>query len=473
MPEQDAHARARNFETVTLGYTDESAQLEAQRCLQCKKPTCVDGCPVSVPIRDFIKAITQQDYATAVRTIKTTNLLPAVCGRVCPQEEQCEKKCVVGKKQEPVAIGRLERFVADWEASQGEAPLPSLPPKTGKKVAVVGAGPGGLICAGDLIQKGHDVTIFEALHKAGGVLVYGIPEFRLPKAIVEREVEFLRRLGVEVRCDFVVGKTQTISQLMEEEGFDAVYIGVGAGLPWFMDVPGENLNGVYSANEYLTRNNLMKAFEFPLADTPIKRHRNVAVIGGGNVAMDSVRTALRLGADNAYIVYRRGDEEMPARREEIEHARHEGVQFLLLTAPVRCIGNKEGWITGLECIKMTLGEPDSSGRRRPVPVEGSNYVLEVDAVVVAIGTSANPLLAQTTPDMEFSRRGYIVVESEATGRTTKKGVFAGGDIVTGAATVILAAGAGRNAARAIHQYLEDGQWWDPKAPQPAPVPSAG
>ncbi len=467
MPEQNAKKRAKNFEQVTTGYTEEQAQLEASRCLSCKKPSCVAGCPVSVPINVFIQAIKDKDYAKAVAAIKTTNLLPAVCGRVCPQEEQCEKVCVIAKKQESVAIGRLERFVADWEASQGESPLPPKPKKTGKKVAVVGSGPGGLICAGYLIQAGHDVTIFEALHKAGGVLVYGIPEFRLPKAIVQREVEYLQKLGCELRTDFVVGKTRTIGELMKEDGFDAVYIGVGAGLPWFMDIPGENLNGVYSANEYLTRNNLMKAFEFPNADTPIKRHKNVAVVGGGNVAMDSVRTALRLGADNAYIVYRRGMEELPARKEEIEHAGHEGVQFKLLTAPVRVIGNKEGWVEGLECLEMELGEPDASGRRRPVPKEGSNFVLEIDAVIPAIGTSANPLLAQTTPDMQFNRKGYIVVESEKTGRTTKKGVFAGGDIVTGAATVILAAGAGRSAGMAIDKFLKDDEWWDPNAPKPA------
>jgi glutamate synthase (NADPH/NADH) small chain len=467
MPEQNAKQRAKNFQQVTTGYTEEMAQLEASRCLSCKKPPCVNGCPVNVPIMDFIKAVKEKDYAKAVASIKSTNLLPAVCGRVCPQEIQCESKCVVGKKNEPVAIGRLERFVADWEASQGESPVPPKPKKTGKKVAVCGSGPGGLICAGYLIQAGHDVTIFEALHKAGGVLVYGIPEFRLPKAIVQREVEYLQKLGVELKTDFVVGKTRTIGDLMTKDGFDAVYIGVGAGLPWFMDVPGENLNGVYSANEYLTRNNLMKAFEFPNSDTPIKRHKNVAVVGGGNVAMDSVRTALRLGADNAYIVYRRGMEELPARKEEVEHAQHEGVQFKILTAPVKVLGNKEGWVEGLECVEMELGEPDASGRRRPIEKKGSNFVMKVDAVIPSIGTGANPLLAQTTPDMQFNKRGYIVVESEATGRTTKKGVFAGGDIVTGAATVILAAGAGRAAGMAIDKYLKDGEWWDPNAPKPA------
>ena len=383
-----------------------------------------------------------------------------------------EQVCVLTKKQEPVAIGRLERFVADWEAQQGESPLPQMPPKTGKKVAVCGSGPGGLICAADLIQAGHDVTMFEALHKPGGVLVYGIPEFRLPKAIVQREVETSSAWASSSRRDFVVGKTRTIDELMEQDGYDAVFIGVGAGLPWFMDIPGENLNGVYSANEYLTRNNLMKAYEFPNADTPIKRHKNVAVVGGGNVAMDSVRTALRLGADNAYIVYRRGMEELPARKEEVEHAQHEGVQFKILTAPVKVIGNKEGWVCGMECVEMELGEPDASGRRRPIEKKGSNFVMEVDAVIPSIGTSANPLLAQTTPDMQFNRKGYIVVESEKTGRTTKKGVFAGGDIVTGAATVIKAAGAGRDAGMAIDKFLKDGEWWDPNAPKPAEAPAA-
>ncbi len=461
MPEQDAHARAKNFESVTLGYTMEQAVVEATRCIQCKKPYCIGGCPVAIDIPGFIQLVKDKEFLKAAQLVKRTNLLPAVCGRVCPQEEQCEAVCVLGKKQDPVAIGRLERFVADYEAEHGEIPLPEFPPKTGKKVAVVGAGPGGLTVAGDLIQQGHDVTIFEALHKAGGVLVYGIPEFRLPKAIVEREVEYLQRLGVELKLNHVIGKIRTIDQLMEEDGFDAVFIGSGAGLPWFMDIPGENLNGVFSANEYLTRNNLMKAFDFPSYDTPIKKFKNVAVIGGGNVAMDSVRTALRLGADNAYIVYRRGREEMPARQEEIEHAEHEGVKFKNLTAPVRILGNDEGWVTALECLEMELGEPDASGRRRPIPVKGSEFILEMDAVVIAIGTSANPLIAQTTPDLKLNRKGYIEVENETTCRTSKKGVFAGGDIVTGSATVILAMGAGRNAANAIQNYLQTGEWWSP------------
>ncbi|OIP62041.1 MAG: glutamate synthase (NADPH), homotetrameric [Nitrospirae bacterium CG2_30_53_67] len=465
MPEQDPHQRAKNFSSVTLGYKLEHAVTEASRCLQCKKPFCITGCPVSINIPKFIKLIQEKEFLKAVQAIKETNLLPAVCGRVCPQEDQCEKVCVVGKKGEPVAIGRLERFVADYEAEHGEVPLPELPPKTGKKVAVVGAGPGGLTVAGDLIRRGHDVTIFEALHKAGGVLVYGIPEFRLPKAIVGREVKYLQRLGVDLRLNHVIGKIRTIDQLMKEDGYDAVFIGSGAGLPWFMGIPGENLNGVYSANEYLTRNNLMKAFEFPVYDTPIKKFKNVAVIGGGNVAMDSVRTALRLGADNAYIVYRRSRTEMPARKEEVDHAEHEGVQFKNLTAPVRVIGNEQGWVTGLECLKMELGEPDASGRRRPVPIKGSEFTLPMDAVIIAIGTSANPLIAQTTPDLKLNKKGYIEVENETTCRTSKKGVFAGGDIVTGSATVILAMGAGRNAAKAIQQYLQTGEWWKPNGNQ--------
>lgn len=461
MPEQAAHVRAQNFESVTLGYSEEQAVTEASRCIQCKKPLCVGGCPVYIDIPGFIQLVKDKEFLKAAQLVKETNLLPAVCGRVCPQEDQCEKLCVLSKKQDPVAIGRLERFVADYEAAYGEVPLPQLPPKTGKKVAVVGAGPGGLTVAGDLIKEGHDVTIFEALHKAGGVLVYGIPEFRLPKAIVDREVDYLTKLGVEMKLNYVIGKIRTIDQLMQEDGYDAVFIGSGAGLPWFMDIPGENLNGVFSANEYLTRNNLMKSFDFPNYDTPIKRFKNVAVIGGGNVAMDSVRTALRLGADNAYILYRRGRAEMPARKEEIEHAEHEGVKFKNLTAPVRILGNDEGWVTGLECLEMELGEPDSSGRRRPVPKKGSEFVIPMDAVIVAIGTSANPLIGQTTPDLKLNKWGYIEVENEETCRTSKRGVFAGGDIVTGAATVILAMGAGRNAAKHIQEYLQTGSWWTP------------
>jgi len=459
MPEQDAHVRARNFMEVTLGYTEEQALLEASRCLQCKKPFCRTGCPVNIDIKSFIDLIEKKDYLGALAKIKESSLLPAVCGRVCPQESQCEEKCIVGKKGEPVAIGRLERFVADYQAKHGGGSLPKLPEPTGKKVAIVGAGPSGLTAAFDLTLMGHKVTIFEALHKAGGVLVYGIPEFRLPKAIVEQEVNMLKQLGVEIKLDYVIGKIKTIDELMQNEGYDAVYVCNGAGLPWFMGVPGENLNGVFSANEFLTRSNLMKAFDFPNYETPVKKFKNVAVVGGGNVAMDAVRTALRLGADNAYIVYRRSKDELPARGEEVEHAGHEGVQFQLLTAPVKVVGNEQGWVTGLECLRMELGEPDESGRRRPVAVAGSEFIIDCDAVIVSIGTSSNPLLFQTTPGLGQTKKGYIEVESETTCRTTKKGVFAGGDIVTGAATVILAMGAGRNAAAGINKYLNDGEWW--------------
>jgi len=459
MPEQDAHVRAKNFQEVTTGYTEEQALLEASRCLQCKKPFCRTGCPVGIDIKSFIGLVSEKNFLGALAKIKESSLLPAVCGRVCPQEMQCEKFCIVGKKNEPVAIGRIERFVADYQAKHGGGELPQPASTSGKKVAVVGAGPSGLTAAFDLTLLGHKVTIFEALHKAGGVLVYGIPEFRLPKAIVEKEVDLLQQLGVEIKLDYVIGKIKTIDQLMEEDGFDAVYVGNGAGLPWFMGIPGENLNGVFSANEYLTRSNLMKAYEFPNYETPIGRFKNVAVVGGGNVAMDSVRTALRLGADNAYIVYRRSKDELPARKEEVEHAGHEGVQFKLLTAPVRVIGNEQGWVTGLECLEMELGEPDDSGRRRPVPKKGSEFVIPCDAIVVSIGTSSNPLLFQTTPGLGQTKKGYIEVESEETCRTTKKGVFAGGDIVTGAATVILAMGAGRNAAKHMDEYLKTGEWW--------------
>jgi glutamate synthase (NADPH/NADH) small chain len=458
MPEQDPHVRAKNFEEVTLGYTEEQALLESSRCLQCKKPFCTTGCPVGIDIKSFIGLIQSKEYLAALGKIKESSLLPAVCGRVCPQEIQCEKLCILGKKGDSVAIGRLERFVADFQAKHGGGELPKAAAPSGKKIAIVGAGPSGLTAAFDLTIMGHKVTVFEALHKAGGVLVYGIPEFRLPKAIVDREVKVLEQMGVEIKLNYVIGKIKTIDQLMEE-GFDAVYICNGAGLPWFMGIPGENLNGVYSANEFLTRSNLMKAFRFPEYETPIKRFKNVAVVGGGNVAMDAVRTALRLGADNAYIVYRRSKDELPARKEEVEHAGHEGVKFQLLTAPVKVLGNEQGWVRGLECIEMELGEPDESGRRRPVAKPNSEFVLEVDAVIVSIGTSSNPLLFQTTPGLGQTKKGYIEVENEQTCRTTKKGVFAGGDIVTGSATVILAMGAGRSAAKSIDQDLNTGEWW--------------
>ena len=451
MPEQDPKVRVKNFNEVPTGYTEETAIAEAKRCIQCKKPGCIAGCPVDVDIPGFIALIAAGKFIEAALKLKETNALPAVCGRVCPQEDQCEKVCILGKKGEPVAIGRLERFAADAERQSGKISIPAPAKPNGKKVAIVGAGPSGLTIAGDLIKLGYDVTIFEALHKAGGVLVYGIPEFRLPKAIVEAEVDYLRKLGVKIETNAVIGRLKTVDELFAE-GFDAVYLGVGAGAPVFMDIPGENLSGIYSANEYLTRSNLMKAYRFPEYDTPIVRGKNVAVIGGGNVAMDSVRTALRLGADNATIIYRRTEVEMPARIEEVHHAKEEGVQFRLLTNPVEYIGSKEGWVTGVRCQRMELGEPDESGRRRPVPVAGSEFVIPVDTVVVAVGTMANPIVPATTPGLETNRRGYIVAK-DASGRTSREGVYAGGDIVTGSATVILAMGAGRLAARAIHEYL--------------------
>ncbi len=451
MPEQDPRVRIHNFNEVPTGYTEELAIAEAKRCIQCKKPGCIAGCPVDVDIPGFVALIAEGKFIEAALKLKETNALPAVCGRVCPQEDQCEKLCILGKKGEPVAVGRLERFAADTERQSGKIAIPPKPQPNGKRVAVVGAGPSGLTIAGDLVKLGYDVTIFEALHKAGGVLVYGIPEFRLPKAIVEAEVDYLTKLGAKIETNAVIGRLKTVDDLFAE-GFHAVYLGVGAGAPVFMNIPGENLSGIYSANEYLTRSNLMKAYRFPEYDTPIVLGRNVAVIGGGNVAMDSVRTALRLGADNAFIIYRRTEVEMPARIEEVHHAKEEGVQFKLLTNPVEYIGNKEGWVTGMRCQQMELGEPDDSGRRRPVPVKGSEFVIPVDTVVVAVGTMANPIVPATTPGLETNRWGYIVTKDDS-GRTSREGVYAGGDIVTGSATVILAMGAGRQAARAIHAYL--------------------
>ncbi len=450
MPEQDPKNRIKNFEEVPHGYTPEMARQEALRCLQCKKPLCCDGCPVSIDIPGFIKLIAEGDFLAAARKIKETNALPAVCGRVCPQEDQCEKVCIVGKKFKPVAIGNLERFVADYERNHGAVGIPVIPKKTGYKVAVVGAGPAGLACAGELIKMGHDVTIFEALHKAGGVLVYGIPEFRLPKAIVESEVEYLRKLGVRVDLNTVIGKAQTVDELLQN-GFDAVFVGTGAGLPMFMGIAGENLNGVYSANEYLTRVNLMRAYNQTYA-TPIAMRKNVAVIGAGNVAMDAARTALRLGAENVYVVYRRSREEMPARIDEIHHGEEEGLQFRFLTNPIRILGDEKGWVKGLECTRMELGEPDESGRRRPIPVKGSEFVIDVECVIMSIGNGPNPLVQSTTPDIQVNKWGNIVADLE-TCKTSKEGVFAGGDIVTGAATVILAMGAGKKAAKAIDAYV--------------------
>ena len=450
MPEQEPKVRAKNFNEVPFGYTPELAQLEAGRCLQCKKPKCIEGCPVEIDIPAFVKLISDGDFAGSARKLKERNSLPAVCGRVCPQEDQCEKVCIVGKKDQPVAIGRLERFAADWERTKGEVTIPEKAPATGKKVAVVGSGPAGLTLAGDLILKGHEVTVFEALHKTGGVLIYGIPEFRLPKDIVQSEVNYLERLGVKVECNCVIGRIETVDELLNE--YDAVFLGLGAGLPQFLNVPGENYCGIYSANEYLTRSNLMKAYLFPKYDTPIARGKNVAVFGAGNVAMDSARTALRLGADTVRIIYRRSRDEMPARIEEVHHAEEEGVQFYLLTAPTKFLGNDNGWVTGVECLRMELGEPDESGRRRPVPIKGSEFQLECDMAAVAIGAGPNPLLPTQTPGLELNKRGYIVADLE-TGKTSKPGVWAGGDIVTGSATVILAMGAGRKAANSVHEYL--------------------
>lgn len=453
MPRQVPQVRAHNFDEVALGYTEELAIAEARRCIQCKKPSCVAGCPVAVQIPDFIDLLARRDFAGAIRKIKETNSLPAVCGRVCPQEDQCEKRCTLGIKFEPVAIGRLERFVADREQASGKVDLPPKAAPTGKKIAIVGSGPSGLTAAGELCKMGHEVTIFEALHKPGGVLAYGIPEFRLPKRIVQNEVDYLIRLGVKLKTNHVIGRIATVDELLTEEGFNAVFLGTGAGLPYFMGIPGENLNGVYSANEFLTRANLMKAYLFPEYDTPIKRGKRVTVIGGGNVAMDSARTALRLGADQVTIVYRRSREELPARAEEVENAEEEGIQFKLLTNPVKLQGNERGWVESMECLQMELGEPDESGRRRPIPIKDSEFIIETDIVVIAIGQGANPLVTSTTKGLKTNKYGYILADNE-TGRTTKENVYAGGDIVTGAATVILAMGAGRSSAHAIDASLK-------------------
>ena len=456
MPKQDPKLRVKNFNEVALGYTKEQAVREASRCLRCKKPLCVSGCPVDIDIPAFIEHIQNNDFMGAIHKIKEKNSLPAICGRVCPQEEQCEVNCILGRKKDPIAIGRLERFVADYEFHQGDVRLPHIPKSTGKKIAIVGAGPAGLTVAGELTKMGHGVTVFEALHKPGGVLIYGIPEFRLPKWIVQRECDYIGKLGAEIRVNQVVGKSSTVDDLLKD-GYDAIFIGTGAGLPYFMNIPGENLNGVYSANEFLTRVNLMKAYLFPEYDTPIRYGQNIAVVGGGNVAMDSARTSLRLGAENVYLIYRRAREQMPAREEEIENAFEEGIQPLLLNNPIRILGNDKGWVRGIECIKMELGKPDDSGRRRPVPIKDSEHTVNVDMVVVAIGQGPNPLLTSTTSDLKLTKWGNIVAD-ESTGKTSKKGVFAGGDIVTGTATVILAMGAGKKAAQSIDVYLKGGKW---------------
>ncbi|HMK34168.1 MAG TPA: NADPH-dependent glutamate synthase [Desulfomonilaceae bacterium] len=447
MPEQDALERAHNFYEVALGYTNDLSLLEASRCLRCKKPYCMSGCPVEVDIPDFIEMVKAGDLMGAAWKVKEKNSLPRIAGRVCPQESQCEAKCVLNKKGkgEPCAIGRLERYVADWAAEHGGGKMPELPKPTGLKVGVVGSGPAGLTLAGALVKKGVGVTVFEALHELGGVLVYGIPEFRLPKAIVRAEVDELRQLGVEFKTNWVVGRIETVDDLLEKRKLDAVFIGSGAGAPLFLKIPGENLNGVYSANEYLTRTNLMKAYRFPEMDTPVARGRRVVVFGGGNVAMDSARSALRLGAQEVTIVYRRTMAELPARAEEVHHAEEEGVKFKLLTAPLEIIGNEAGWAVGIKCQQMELGEADQSGRRRPVPVEGAYFDIECDTVIVAIGNAANPLVPTTTKNLETNKWGNIVADLD-TGKTSKDRVWAGGDIVTGAATVILAMGAGRKAA---------------------------
>jgi glutamate synthase (NADPH/NADH) small chain len=451
MPEQDPLVRNKNFQEVALGYTEEQAVKEAEKCLTCRNPKCISGCPVEVDIKEFVELVKQRKFMEAALKIKETNSLPAICGRVCPQETQCEAPCIYGIRNEPVAIGRLERFVADYARAHGE-PLPEIAEKNGKKIAVIGSGPAGLTCAGDLVKIGYDVTIFEAFHKPGGVLIYGIPEFRLPKDIVMSEVEYLENLGVEIKYNYVVGKIRTVMDLMNEDGFVAVFLGTGAGAPNFMRIPGMNLVTVFSANEFLTRVNLMKAYEFPKYDTPVRIGDRVAVIGGGNVAMDAARTALRLGAAEVTIVYRRSRDELPARLEEVHHAEEEGIIFKLLTNPTEVIGNEKGEVIGMQCIKMELGEPDDSGRRRPIPIDGSEFIIDVDTVIVAIGNSPNPIIPQTTPGLDVSRWGTIVID-EDTGMTSIPGVFAGGDIVTGAATVISAMGAGKRAARGIHKHI--------------------
>jgi glutamate synthase (NADPH/NADH) small chain len=459
MPERDAEERSHSFDEVNLGLHVMDAITEATRCIECAKPGCVVQCPVGVKIKEVVALIHAGDYLAAAAKLREDNSLPAITGRVCPQENQCEGGCVLGKKGAPVAIGNLERFVADFERTSGQLGLPVNAPSTGKSIAIVGSGPAGLSAAGDLIQKGHRVRVFEALHEIGGVLVYGIPEFRLPKSIVKGEVDNLRRMGVEFETNVVVGKSVTIDELMQDEQYDAVFVATGAGLPQFLNIPGEHFNGVYSANEFLTRINLMRAYKADEYDEPIYdcRNRDVIVVGGGNTAMDAVRTAKRLGAKSATLVYRRSEAEMPARLEEVKHAQQEGIEFCMLTAPVELLGDENGWLTGARCVRMELGEPDESGRRRPVPVPGSEFILPANVVIIGVGTTANPLIQSTTPDLKTTSRNYIVA-NPSTLRTSKRGVFAGGDIVTGGATVILAMGAGRKAAASIHDYLTTGEW---------------
>jgi len=459
MPEIDSTARSRNFEEVNSGLPPAEAMVEATRCIECAKPGCVEQCPVGVKVKEVVALIYAGDYLGAAAKLREDNALPAITGRVCPQEHQCEGGCVMGRKGAPLAIGHLERFVADYERQSGRLGLPHIAPQTGKSVAIVGSGPAGLSAAGDLVQKGHRVHVFEALHELGGILVYGIPEFRLPKSIVREEIGNLRRMGVEFETNVVVGKSVTIDELMKDEDYDAVFVATGAGLPRFLGIPGEHLNGVYSANEFLTRVNLMRAYRAAEYDEPIYdcRGRDVMVVGGGNTAMDAVRTARRLGAQTATLVYRRSEAEMPARAEEVKHAREEGIEFRMLTDPVAFLGDQRGWLTGARCMRMELGTPDTSGRRTPMPVKGSEFVLPVDVAIIGVGTTANPLIQSTTPDLVTNARNYILANAE-TMRTSKPGVFAGGDIVTGAATVILAMGAGRKAAASIHDFLTNGEW---------------
>jgi len=459
MPEQLAQTRARNFTEVNLGYSADLARQEALRCLECAKPACTDKCPVGVRVKEFVQLVVAGDFLAAAAKIREDNVLPAITGRVCPQEDHCEGGCLMGKKVQSLGIGYLERFVADYEQQHLDIRNIKKAPPTGKKIAIVGSGPSGLTAAGDLVQRGHQIHVFEALHEVGGVLVYGIPEFRLPKQIIREQVDYMRAMGVEFETDVVVGRTVTIDELMDEEGYDAVFIGTGAGLPQFMGIPGEHLNGVYSANEFLTRINLMHAYEFPRYDEPMVdlKGKNVAVIGGGNTALDAIRSALRLGAGKAYVLYRRSEAEMPARAEEVKHAKQEGIDFQVLTGPVEFLSDEKGWLRAARCVRMELGEPDSSGRRRPLPIPGSEFELPLSVAVMAIGTSANPIVQSTTPGLETNKRGYITADAD-TQRTSRKGVFAGGDIVTGSATVILAMGAGRRAAKSIDEYLTTGAW---------------
>ena len=459
MPEQLAQIRATNFTEVNLGYSADLARQEALRCLECAKPACTDKCPVGVKVKEFVQLVVAGDFLAAAAKIREDNVLPAITGRVCPQEDHCEGGCLMGKKVQSLGIGYLERFVADYEQQHLDSKNIKKAPPTGKRVAIVGSGPSGLTAAGDLVQRGHQVHVFEALHEIGGVLVYGIPEFRLPKQIIREQVDYMRAMGVEFETDVVVGRTVTIDELIDEEAYDAVFIGTGAGLPQFMGIPGEHLNGVYSANEFLTRINLMHAYEFPRYDEPMVdlTGKHVAVIGGGNTALDAIRSALRLGAGKAYVLYRRSETEMPARAEEVKHAKQEGIDFHVLTAPAEFLSDEKGWLRAARCVRMELGEPDTSGRRRPVPIPGSEFELPLSVAVMAIGTSANPIVQSTTPGLETNKRGYITAD-EDTQRTSRKGVFAGGDIVTGSATVILAMGAGRRAAKSIHEYLTTGNW---------------